>query len=318
MTSPDPTKEMNSLVARLNSRKPTIRKQALREASTLPPQHLAQLFTLETQRYRHKSAQNAMIQKVSLAATLLQAVCWWMTNLWPANAVAVAFRNNPALLIGILVLSWVGILFPFLLPQRARRQVATLLGQTEDVRLLDAVVSLATDNQADKAVATTGRQALKRLLLKWRADLDGPLTTAQLHALLIPLRSPYADPDLTLAILTVLGRAGDEQVLSIVTRLADVGAATEKMRVIKQAAQDCLVHLQQRLEVQKQSNTLLRAVTSLPSIQAKNLLRPAQPAVSSTAPGEMLRMVEPTEATVPTVELQQTALPVEEVVIRGT
>jgi len=317
MTHPEPDHEWNALLTQLNSRKPVVREQALQAVRKLTPEDIVGLFRLETQKYRRKSALNLTIQKVSLGVALIQTVYWWMALLWPATAVSVAFLNHPGLAVGLLILGWIGILFPLAIPQRGRRQVATLLGETEDVSLLDAVVSVATDNQADRAVAASGRQALKRLLLKWRPDTDAPFTTAALHALLLPLKSPYDDPDLTLAILSVLGQAGDDQALRAVKQLAEEAAATEKMRRIQKAAQECLSHLQQHLQKESQANTLLRAATFVPDAQPNTLLHPAQPAISLTAPEEMLRMAPPSENNVSAPEVQPTHPPLEEVVIQS-
>ncbi len=81
---------------------------------------------------------------------------------------------------------------------------------------------------------------------------------------------------LKLAHLKALEQVGDKESIPTVQLLANMKARTERQRQIKEAAQDCLLHLEARLGIDSAKTTLLRGSSSEPT-PSNTLLRPANP-----------------------------------------
>jgi hypothetical protein len=101
--------------------------------------------------------------------------------------------------------------------------------------------------------------------------------------------------DFRVAIRQAFAQVGDSKALGVVERLATREAKTEGERRIQEAAEACLPALQTRADLERSSQTLLRA--SMPSSDASDtLLRPAT-GTQDSAPEQLLRASEPNSST---------------------
>jgi hypothetical protein len=88
------------------------------------------------------------------------------------------------------------------------------------------------------------------------------------------------------AILQAIAQTGNTQALPIVRSLAE-GRGGWKEPAVRQAAQECLLQLQDRVEQERAMSTLLRAAEA-PATSSDTLLRPAN-SYSAEAPQQLLR-----------------------------
>ncbi len=271
---------LEELLAQLNSRKRSVREEAIREARALPPEQLLELAEMQTTLYKRRLRQ--------YNCTLVGLVVIWL-----ALMLARFYFHFPAPW-QIVYLS--GVIAGLLVPIRAQRSVAKLIEEVTDLRFIGPVLSLLAQNIVDTDVKKSARIVLKRLLPQLRADEANTLTPEQRQALLPPLASPYDDVELSLAILKALEQIGDEKAIPVVERLTQEGKATRNMQRITEAAKDCLPYLKLRVEQQQQAQTLLRASDSATVTTLDVLLRPAMAAANETPSDELLRAV-PTEPT---------------------
>lgn len=296
---------LEQLLKNLNSRRKAVREAALAEARALPPDQLLQLADLEAQNYKRRMRIYNRIAWVYAIVAIGGAACAW----WSLGTHHPFFGNNFA-----AYSYWPFYLLTFaLLPRQARRNVATIIEQTQDPRFVGPALTLLAEkptSRADLEVKKSAMVALKNLLPQLRADQAAALTAEQRHALLIPLRplaganskitvtgkgvglrpskSPYDDIDLTLSILKALEQVGDEKAIPIVEKLTE-SDATPQMRIVKEAAEECLQFLEINVERAHQSQTLLRASDATNLIASETLLRPVIVQPDATPPEQLLR-----------------------------
>ncbi len=148
------------------------------------------------------------------------------------------------------------------------------------------------------------RNALVRLLpLAQQADA-AEWTGAHWNSLLRCLRKPYADIELTEAVLQTMARVGNEEAYRAIQQMGlepsvEERLATRKKRaarvanqqLLSQVKQECLPVLAARLNEQRQAQTLLRpsGAAFLTASGSDVLLRPAQAYVGETPAEQLLR-----------------------------
>jgi len=236
---------------------------------------------------------------MSLAMLLLKH--WIGPERWQENAF------SPYLLIPQLlaVFAFVGYMSYNQIPRCGAREAIQKLQEVADVASVGPLIdALKLD---DLKVRESARTALIELLPRLQPEDAALLNTAQraklCSVLSIPVENPlYKDVaavfrpahdravNLRVAILQAFAQVGDERALRIVERLAGAEANTHGERRIREAAQQCLPVLQERVRQLNAPSTLLRAsaVAESPDI----LLRPAMEG-GATAPGELLRAAPP-------------------------
>lgn len=89
-------------------------------------------------------------------------------------------------------------------------------------------------------------------------------------------------------IVQMLARVGDTKAVPAIRPVAYMDAPTDGERQLRTAAREALRVLNSLLEKEKVGQSLLRA-SAAPGVQPDELLRPAGPTVSTTAPQELLR-----------------------------
>ena len=146
------------------------------------------------------------------------------------------------------------------------------------------------------------RNALARLLPLVQEEDAAEWTGAHWYSVLCYLRNPYADVELTQAIVTTAARVGNEEAYrSIKAMTLNLGihekAATGCKReaiesgqqILMQAKQECLPILEARLAAQRHAQTLLRPSASSFASAHEILLRPADASLSETPADQLLR-----------------------------
>jgi hypothetical protein len=204
----------------------------------------------------------------------------------------------------------------------AQHALAKAAMQAEDPRYISAALILLQQARQDALVILRVNTALKRLLPRMCEEDAEALTDEQAEILLSLLFHPYFDVELTLCILDVLRKFGEEGAIPVVKALADYGrfvdaskyglkryaphrrvasaeATPESLQRVKQAARECLNQLSLRAEEAKQAQTLLRPSDASTLAAPEVLLRPAAPTADTTAPEELLR---PSGGTLPVQE----------------
>jgi hypothetical protein len=144
------------------------------------------------------------------------------------------------------------------------------------------------DSQTRQVASLTLTQMLPRLKASDAHLLNEAQRTRLLNVINLPVESPlYKDIrtlfrpahndkiDFHVAILKALEQVGDSKALPVVEKLAKGNPKTEGEQRIKEAAQNCLLFLQQRVQQQVYSQTLLRPAGIGPD-DAETLLRPAE------------------------------------------
>ncbi len=152
-------------------------------------------------------------------------------------------------------------------------------------------VLIETLEWPDRRAQEVAARALIRLLPRLRASDARLLTQPQRACLYRMLRMRYAGRDgaLILAILQALQQVGDEAAIPYVRRLASSAAFTPTQRKVKQAAEECQPYLKSSADLQRASQTLLRA-SAQENVAEDGLLRPAY-ARTETESTELLRAV---------------------------
>jgi hypothetical protein len=171
------------------------------------------------------------------------------------------------------------------------------MAKSADVRmvgpLIEAYSSLNLAEYRDPV-----REALIRLLSRLQSSDARVLTEEHRHALNRvlgsgTLSSGKENNRLIIAILKAYEQVGDESALPFVERLAE-GEKAGKNREVREAAQACLPFLQERVELERSRQTLLRAA-SASDTPSDVLLRPASGALEAD-PQQLLRATASDEA----------------------
>jgi hypothetical protein len=182
-----------------------------------------------------------------------------------------------------------------------RRWVAAMerMACFDDIRATGSLLEAL--DVPDSAVERAAQQALVRLLPRLQASDADAITEAQRKCLYRQLLNltfaeggefhiDQNDEEFLLAALRALEQIGDAKAIPSVQDLADRSGSTPNAVRVSEAAQQCLVFLQQRVERQGQSASLLRASCGQ-DVSSHSLLR-ASVGVPSTDPQQLLRAAE--------------------------
>jgi hypothetical protein len=177
---------------------------------------------------------------------------------------------------------------------RHTRQMADWLARMEDLRVIG--ILLEAHESKDKVLRQIAEQALIRLLPRVKATDAGLFSLDQLERMHYLLYGRNAE--LALAALKALEQIGDGLSAWFVEGLTGLAPQSINFRLsgdrrVREAARECLPAINQRLELKRLSQTLLRPA-SAPEDPSGILLRPAQGAPEGD-PNLLLRPVSPEE-----------------------
>ncbi len=266
---------MQQLLNQLNSRDPAIRDAALRDARALPPDDLLQLVLLESRNRRKRFRRGWAVYIAIFMLGCALAALLHLPNQGVGSFLQIVLTTIiSSMAQGIYTKKY----------NLAGRRVSELLSEVNDVRFIAPMLRLEF---AQEHVGVKGlRGAIKRLLPQIRADHAPLWSKEDKAALLLPLKHPNHDKELTLACLKALEQVGDASAIPAVRRLHEKMYPAKWKEGIALAAQECLLYLESNTGRFQQAETLLRAsepAATRPDI----LLRPAQ-AASDTTPAEQL------------------------------
>ena len=276
------TTDLESLLTALDSRDEQTRADAIRQARALSPDALLTLSQLEVQHFKHyhRSLRDKTVLAQCVSVGLIACVSYLMCG---KNYTFVSLMN---------LIMW-AFVFPNIItymnggmhPSRARRSLAAILAEAEDVAFVPVALTLLQDKTAEIKPAIT--ELLKRLLPQLQ-DGDAQAWTPQQYQMLLKLlpTKPPKDIELAICVLKALEQIGDARAIPFVTALANAPTGVGTIR-IRAAAQECLPYLQQRAGEQKQAQMLLRPAH--PHASGETLLRPAVQIPSSTPEEQLLR-----------------------------
>jgi hypothetical protein len=300
---------LDELLRKLNSPEEEIRAVAIAEARTLPPESLLQLARQASRLHTAQTAPNVFIGPVSS----------WLE-----------FVRRTGKYLRVLVSGRLEDWETLPKPSQALYSLAEIVGETEDVRLLELAFTLLERSRYHADIVLPVHPALKRLLPKVTVEQASLWTEDRKDVVLSFLLLPYRDLQMTLAVLHALEQIGDESIIPTVRELARKGfsqrtmrsaqseslrqfptawsgydrlkfqfetlaltdVTPEKVRQVKQAAQKCLLYLDMRLTQTQQSRILLRPSDALQASASETLLRPAAEGEMTIPPEHLLRPVE--------------------------
>ncbi len=265
------------LLSELNDRDAKRRNAALETARKLSAEQLLELAQLESNFYK-KGRRSALliIGSISAIVVILLLLTYFVLHI-----------RFPFIVFNLF--TWMTPVMAALIPKNGRRNVAKLISDTEDVRLLGTTLTMlhkSDDNEVRRLCVVT----LKRLLPLVRADQANLLSPGQREILLQQLKHPYSDTILTLDVLKALQQIGDERAIPIVEELTiqPQFVPSDIALQVQNAAIECLPYLRISAERQKMASTLLRG--SGEPVNPDILLRPAHPAQNpETDPQQLLR-----------------------------
>lgn len=272
------TNRLERLLRELDSIHVEVREAALEQVRALPPDQLVRLAERDIANARRRRVQTYL--HTGLVAAL-PGVSLLLPASVSADCLAALFVATPFALVHTLKQGN--------RPTHAHRAIGTLLGEMRDPRFIGPAVEMVLESnvQASNATMNSILRALKRMIRRLRADQAELLTKKQKQALLTLLQTPYADFELMLSILKALEQVGDADAIPVVERLAEQSVAK-----VRRAAEECLIYLHQRVEMNQQAQTLLRAAENQ-AIPPETLLRPALSLAEDTPPHELLRSLGP-------------------------
>lgn len=194
---------------------------------------------------------------------------------------------NPTLLIVFILLATLG--YPLLrrwVYHRAMLHAAQQLANSSEVKTIPLLLEIL--DSAEIEIQSILFQTLERILPKVRASDAQIFSKHHLETLANLLRpdknAVFAGYSLELAIIKSLEQIGNSTVLPIISKLAQGEGIGLDYRIQK-AAIDCLPYLEQRIGLEKESQTLLRA-SSATEITSDQLLRAAS--YNEPTPSEQL------------------------------
>ena len=196
------------------------------------------------------------------------------------------------------VLNFVGIFAGGSAATQFQKSATEIIARFDDVRYIPPLVEALGYN--DKNMLEIARRALTTLLPRLTAADAGKLEEGHRHVLqkwLLDRRYP----EFARAILRALEQVGDERDLPSIQKLAQREAATLTEIEVKQAALGCLPYVQQRADLNRAANSLLRPSSS--ADEDGSLLRPAE-SLPNSAVDVLLRPApgQDTAGSVPMVE----------------
>ncbi len=166
-------------------------------------------------------------------------------------------------------------------------RLARKLSKVDDVRCIGRLAEAL--DWPDTGVRNVTIDALTRLLKRVKAS-DSVLTTprqrANVHRMLV-MQNAKHHAEFLESILQALGQIGAADSVAFVQHLADTAPVSPRQARVSDAARDCLDYLKVRAELNRSSQTLLRA-SSASATTPDTLVRPAE-ARAVTDPAQLLR-----------------------------
>jgi hypothetical protein len=224
------------------------------------------------------------VAAVAICIALIEGLLHWLGWKNAPLGGAAGGLSMPGLGIGAAVAS-----------TRLQRRIAEVLLKYEDVAVVGPLAEML--DRQDAATRKMAEQTLIRLLPRLRPTDAGLLNETQRAALYRELSGRNwtssgrwrntLNTALLVAILRALEQVGSGEALPHVERLAGGKGQAKRNLEIREAAKACLPFLQERVELERLSRTLLRPAES-PEAPAAILLRPAQ-GVPDADPNILLR-----------------------------
>jgi hypothetical protein len=172
----------------------------------------------------------------------------------------------------------------FVASSGAQKSAARALALLDDPKTVGALAEALEYSDLD--VETVARNALIRNLPLLKASNAEFLSDDQRKCLHRVFLKADQDLKLGMAILAALDQVGDDRDVSAVKKLTEAEAATSNEKKLQEKAKEILPGLEERAEMSRVANTLLRA-SSTPASEV-TLLRPAQD-TGETCEAQLLR-----------------------------
>jgi hypothetical protein len=172
----------------------------------------------------------------------------------------------------------------------AHKEAAKALAEHDEVADIGPLIEAL--QIPERNVRTPVRRSLQRLLPRLRSSDAHLLNAGQRGVLRRSIGWPLIrrvkadDADFVMAVLKGLEQVGDESFLDTVRKLAE-GHGYGMAAPVRQAAEECLPFLLQRIENDRMSQNLLRAAA--PTSASSDTLLRAAGAGAGSAPAELLR-----------------------------
>ncbi|HLK60849.1 MAG TPA: hypothetical protein VKU00_30070 [Chthonomonadaceae bacterium] len=270
---------LEELLRDLNSRDPNVRQQAIQKARTLSADELFHLVQLE-------AADNSRRSGIGIIPIL---VC---SLIFAGGGLVAYIDDSPIALLWCLfaLFTAIGLMFLRSVPTRARTSLAAVFSEVDDARFVRILLDLLASGRNDAQGTNYLIRALTRQLPGMRTNHGSELSNNERKTLYTLLETRFGERKLMLGILKALEQIGNPDAIPAVsgflTRLRS--KLTRPDPELIQAAEDCLLFLNQKYAQTKQSQTLLRpsdasahapetllrAVTSSPTTPPEELLRP--------------------------------------------
>lgn len=281
----EPRGDITKLIAQLGSTdaaEQTSAEQALLKRGPEAVQALIAVMKTEKSNLRQRERRYPLVLiALSVIGTGVPAFINIYLNLYDSYWHYVAILLGPLLVVSFIKWSKIDV-NRLRYASTLHKNAANLLAKFEDERAVGPLIE-GLDFGDRNAIKT----ALKRLLPRLKATDASLLNAKQRARLYLELKwsreyewNPFVDTEFIATILKALEQIGDETALPYVKRLA----RSSHRQPIRQAAQECLPFLQQRLE---NIGTLLRAA-DVPDTHIDTLLHPVQN-TSEADPQTLLR-----------------------------
>ncbi len=197
---------MQRLLDQLNSRDKNLRAEALREARTLTPEELLQLVVLADNVRHTRRKRSDLVYYTVMGLYLLIGLMLPV----PGDKWVGRFSLAGVMFSGTFK-TWYVKKY-----SSAVINITTLLLETDDVRFAAPMLRLNHEHANESL-----RTALKNLLPQVRADHAAQWSKEDKAALLLPLKNPEQNCELTLTCLNALQQIGDSSAIPAVRRLIE-------------------------------------------------------------------------------------------------
>jgi hypothetical protein len=260
----EPKPDIRKAVEKLNSKKEDQRAEAEQQLQALGDKKLEELLAFLTAEAKKRRDRRKWV------AIGVGSYMTFMVG-------TAIFTHNTAML-GSMG-SMTGIIAAVLAMSQAQKNATKEIAEEEDIRIIPFLVE-GLESQ-DKDLTNIAQERLPALLPRLK-ESDAELLSKEHRAVLNRVlgsatgkwRIHSRKPELLCAILKGYEQVGDADALPAVEKLAKgEGMAALELKV-KQAANDCLPFLRERIERLEAQHTLLRASSASSYAQPEELLRP--------------------------------------------
>jgi hypothetical protein len=280
---------IDELVLQLNSPDTELSVEAARQLRLLSPEQIADLVRSAARLHTPIHGRAVKLAILSMIATL---------GLITALAIARSLETHPqiAMAAGMAIFA-LAVAWSYVSGQSMSecfRLLALHIGSQSDVRSVPAFLQLLSEEAVLRYPIPLKRglqSSLKRTLPRLTESVYPALSPRDLDALAVILRTPYADSELAVAAIDVIGRLGiphEPAPQAILHGLLTETAIGARMQAVQSAARSAVHNLEARKAAQQQSRSLLRPSDRRLTAGAGELLR----STAHAAPGrsdELLR-----------------------------